>query len=537
MSISAANMIDRLIDEAVPEHGPGCAVGVIEEGELTYLRCAGLANIEHAIPVSGCTKFHLASLSKHFTAFAIALLADRGLLSLDADIREYVSDPFPKLRERITLRQLVHHTSGLRDQWDLVMAAGWRMDDVITTRDILDVLRSQRTLNFAPGTSYSYCNTGYTLLAEAVRAVSDVSLREFCELEMFGPLGMRDTHFHDDYTEVVGSRAESYFTTAGVHRRAVLSYATAGATSLSSTVADLARWDRNFYTGAVGGAAVLNQMHEVGRLNDGMTTPYAFGLMVDMHRGTRRVYHGGGDAGYTSYLVRFPDMRLSAIVLSNGGRLLAPLFGDRIADLCLDAARRSQYERPSRPASQTLSRYDGLFADRDTGLALRLSHDGDQLLVATGDGPQPVTHIGDGRFALPGYVEAWFAEESAVARIRTWSYSGSGYDLDRVQQLKPGAEELRDYIGRYWCEELAAGCMVLLEGSGLVLRRTKLASMQLEPTVADTFIGRWGDPHAPREFAMRFFRSDHDVVGFYHSFPRSRGIRFDRLGPACGRQP
>ena len=185
---------------------PGCAVSVMREGELVHARGYGVANLEYDIPITASSIFHVASISKQFTALAVALLVADGEVSWDDDLRTYVPE-VPDLGPRITLRHLVHHTSGIRDQWSLLRMAGWRFEaDVVTQDDVLDLISRQRALNFEPGTDYVYSNSGFTLLAVVVERVSGQTLREFAAARIFGPLGMTSTHFHDDHQMIVRNR-------------------------------------------------------------------------------------------------------------------------------------------------------------------------------------------------------------------------------------------------------------------------------------------------------------------------------------------
>jgi CubicO group peptidase (beta-lactamase class C family) len=280
--------VDALFAEWDRPDAPGAAVAVIRDGKTVYKRGYGMANLEYAIPITPSTIFHVASLSKQFTSFAINLLALEGRLSLD----EVLHNHFPEFGDfgtRVTLRHLRHHTSGLRDQWDLLQLAGWRMEDVITEQDILDIAWKQRDLNFDPGAEYLYCNTGYTLLAVIVKRVSGMPLREFTQERIFTPLGMTNTHFHDDHRMIVPKRAYSYApreSGEGFEHR-VLSFANVGTTSLFTTVEDLARWDRNFYEPGAGDADAMALLQLRCVLNDGTTTGYAAGLMIGEYRGLK----------------------------------------------------------------------------------------------------------------------------------------------------------------------------------------------------------------------------------------------------------
>ncbi|MCW4036925.1 MAG: beta-lactamase family protein, partial [Candidatus Bathyarchaeota archaeon] len=205
-------IINKKIDEIFSEwdrtDSPGSALAVLKDGEIVYKRGYGMANLEYGIPITPTTIFHVASVSKQFTAFAVALLAQEGKLSLDDDVRRYVPD-LPDFGETITIRHLIHHISGLRDQWELLIAAGWRMEDVIKTEDVLELVREQKELNFKPGSEYLYCNTGYTLMALIVERVSGKPFRDFCAERIFQPLAMENTHFHDDHKMIVENRAYS----------------------------------------------------------------------------------------------------------------------------------------------------------------------------------------------------------------------------------------------------------------------------------------------------------------------------------------
>ena len=239
-----------------------------------------MADLEHQVAISPSTIFHVASMSKQFIAFAIHLLAQEGKLSLDDDIRKYL----PELNDfgrTITIRHLLHHTSGLRDQWNLLALAGWRLDDVITEDDILNLVWRQRSLNFMPGDEFLYSNTGYTLLGVMVKRVSGQSLSAFTKERIFDPLGMRHTQFHDDYGALVPRRAYSYTKQDDdKYRYVALSYSNAGATSLFTSVEDLARWDQNFYDARVGGNELIARMQEPGALNGDIMKPAPAGAQT-----------------------------------------------------------------------------------------------------------------------------------------------------------------------------------------------------------------------------------------------------------------
>jgi CubicO group peptidase (beta-lactamase class C family) len=308
--------VDQLINAMVGEDGAGASVAVARDGKIIYSKGYGHADLEYDVHNTPQTIFHIASVSKQFTAFSIAMLADQGKLSLSDDIRKYL----PEMHDfgtPITIRQLIHHTSGLRDQWNLLVMAGWRMDDVITRSQIMRIVSRQRELNFKPGDQHSYCNTGYTLLAEIVSRVSGKPFPQWTKENIFTPLGMTSTQFYDDHERIVPNRAYSYHNDNGVFKKSVLNYANVGATSLFTTVEDLSKWAMNFENTKVGNANVMAMMEERGILNKGDTLDYAFGQVIQKYKGLKSVSHGGGDAGYRTFLLRFPEQKFSVTVFSN----------------------------------------------------------------------------------------------------------------------------------------------------------------------------------------------------------------------------
>src|SRR5271170_5968799 len=313
--------VDHIFEQWNKPTSPGCALSVIKDGHIIYKRGYGMADLDHDIPITPETVFHVASISKQFTAAAIILLVQEGKISPDDDVRKYITE-LPDFGVPITIRQLIHHTSGLRDQWSLLGLAGWRYSlDLITDEDVLDVISRQKELNFMPGAEYVYCNTGFTFLAQIVKRVSGESLREFTVKRIFQPLGMKSTHFRDDHAEIVKHIAYGYVDGEGGanYRLSVTNFDTVGATSLLTTVEDLAHWDENFYHPKVGGTAFLKQQLEDGKLNSGKLIHYAFGLSLGKYRGLPTVGHGGADAGYRADFLRFPEQHFAVACLCNEG--------------------------------------------------------------------------------------------------------------------------------------------------------------------------------------------------------------------------
>jgi CubicO group peptidase (beta-lactamase class C family) len=297
--------------------GPGCAVGVYRAGEVAYAKGYGYADLEHDAPNTDTSRFYLASIAKQFTAAAVLLLAADGKLALGDDVRRYVPE-LPDRGQRITLDELLHHTSGVRDYGLLLDLEGVGDVDLVTTEDILWLLAHQQGYNFAPGTRYLYSNSGYVLLSLVVERASGKPYGAFVKERIFDPLGMTDTIVKDDHGAIVARRAVGYaIRPDGTRRSAVSNTEYTGQGNILSTVRDLARWDANFYAPTVGGPALIEGLRARGTLADGTQLAYAGGLIEDTVSGLAREAHDGTLAGYRARIVRYPTERLTVAVLCN----------------------------------------------------------------------------------------------------------------------------------------------------------------------------------------------------------------------------
>lgn len=310
--------VDAVFADYDRTSAPGCAVGIVEAGRLRYGRGYGMGSLEHRVPLGTSSVFYLASVSKQFAAAAVVIAEHEGLLSMDDDVRAHIPE-FPDYGTPITIRHLVHHTSGLRDYLQLLSMSGRRPEDVLTDEDMLGLIMRQRALNFEPGSEYLYSNTGYVLLAEIIHRASGQSLREYAEEKIFEPLGMNSTHFHDDRTHVVPNRVFSYARQdEGPWRFSYLmNFDKVGDGGLYSTIEDLARWDGAFYDDLLGVPDFAEKMYMRGVLNSGDTIRYARGLGVNPRRGLQRIVHGGSLMDFRTNIARYPDQRTTFIVLCN----------------------------------------------------------------------------------------------------------------------------------------------------------------------------------------------------------------------------
>lgn len=398
-----AAAVDRIFVDLDRTSSPGCAVGVVRDGALVFADGYGSANLDHEIPITPQTVFYMASVSKQFTAGAALLAARQGHLSLDDDIREWVPE-LPDYGAPITVRHLVHHTSGLRDYLTLQSIAG-RYGGT-TDEEIVALLARQKALNFEPGDRYLYSNSGYFLLSEIVERATGLSLREYADREFFGPLGMRNSHFHDDANHIVRNRATAYAPMEdGWRMEHAWDFAQVGSGGLYSNVVDMARWDAAFEAGEVGDPGFREAMLRPGVLNNGDTLDYAFGLGVREARGQRVIAHGGSLAGFRSYMLRFPDEATSVIALCNATnadpagramRVAELVLGDRLAPE--PAGSETTDEATAEPEPVTLSEaelseYAGRYYSEELDAALELYVADSGLALRSPGRDRPLTPI------------------------------------------------------------------------------------------------------------------------------------------------
>jgi CubicO group peptidase (beta-lactamase class C family) len=523
--------VDRIFANWDKPESPGMSVAVLRDGQLVHSRGYGLASLEFNVPNAPSTVFHAASLSKQFTAFAIHLLAQDGKLSLDDEVRKFV----PELRVEgppITIRHLLHHTSGLRDQWNLLVLAGLRLDDVITESAVLSLLWQQRELNFPPGTEVLYSNSGYTLLALIVRRVSGQTLDAFAQRRIFSPLGMKRTHFHDDYGVPVKGRAYSYRRMRDGWRYVALSYSTVGATSLFTTVEDLALWDANFAEAKVGGAAVAS-LQLPGRLADGKETTVASGLMRGRYRGLDVAEHSGADAGYRAHYLRFTDGRLSVVLLGNAADIDSAGLARRVADVYLEG-RPGVQALPTRAAprevtvlASDLAPLVGHFEMRP-GFALHFAAEGAQFFVqATGQPRFELFAAATDRFFTKAFESSVRFDppgSAGTVQTATWTQNGRDQPLRRIiPESQPPADLAKACEGLYYSDELRTLYRLVLDGGKLMLVYPR-GELALTPAGENRFYA---------SFPVGLVTLERNAIGLCSGFAvssgRVRNLKFQRV--------
>jgi CubicO group peptidase (beta-lactamase class C family) len=522
-----ADRVRALFSDIETRPSPGLAFAVVREGEVLLSGGHGLANLEHRVAITSSTVFDVASLSKQFTGLAIAMLVEQGRIGLHDDIRDYIPE-LPDFGSVITIAHLVHHTSGLRDWPGTLAIAGWRFDDVISYEQILRMAYAQHALNFEPGSEHTYSNTGYTLLAELVSRVTARSFRSWMDEHVFRPLGMADTHVHDDHTEVVANRAYGYSPgSAGSHRHTPNNLTALGSSSLFSTADDLARWLINFERPTVGGGSVQSLMHTRGVLNDGSTIPYAFGISHGSYRGLPTVSHSGSWASFRTYLVHFPEQRFGAVVLANGGATDATRAAHDIVDIFLadelgpgETAEAPTVQAPAIPAVP--DDYVGLYR-LGPGRYLRIRRTATGLAIrATSENEFRLARRSEAEFQVEGHGASVVFVRDAGGQVRHLRYRGTlAPKLEHREP--PSSTELAEFAGEYLSEELRTAYTVEVENGALVMRHPRHGTLPLTHAWSDEFTGS-----ASFLTSIEFQRDEAGrVIGLLvGAGPRNRDLRF-----------
>ncbi len=499
---------------------PGCAVGSDVNGKPAVRSAYGMADLEHDVPITVDTIFEAGSVSKQFTATAVLLLAREGKLSLEHDIRRYAPE-LPDVGAQLTIRQMLQHTSGLRDWGSLAGIAGWpRGSRVHTHAHVLDILSRQHALNFQPGTRWSYSNSGYNLAAILVARVSGMPFAEFTRTRIFEPLGMKDTSWRDDYRRIVKRRAVAYGERQGMFATDMPFENVHGNGGLLTTVGDLLKWNANFATPVVGDEALLAELQRRATFTDGRSHEYALGLYVDTYRGVREVDHSGGTAGYRAHLSRYPDHGVSVAVLCNAGSANATSYAKAVAELLLgDALRPATPQGAARDLTDAeADRLTGLYRRLPPGAATAFSIVREQGRLRVQNGPWLTAMAPD---RLTRADDGTTLDFDGRGRIQATDEFGTVDVYERVEPVAPAAAQLKEFAGRYVSAEIETTVIIAVSGERLVVERRPDSILPLRPVHADAFSSPLGWVTFHRDASRR-------VVALSISQDRVWDLRFAR---------
>jgi len=464
---SVSERIDALFAEFNPST-PGCSVAAARHGQIFYTGSFGAANLEHNVANGPNTRFNAASVSKQFTAAAVALLSLDGKISLDESIRRYFPE-LPTYAEKITIRQLIHHTSGLRDYSTLLVLKGSGLHNAVTSQEVMDLITRQKDTNFEPGTEYLYSNSGYFLLGELVARVTKNTLKAFTSKRIFARFEMPHSHFNEDHMQLIPNRAEGYLKSNCCWTGNRSRFAQVGAGGLFTTATDLLTWNVAMYTSESPLARLLLTR---GRLSSGEELPYAFGLVYGEHNRLTTIGHGGNTGGYRSYLTWYPDQNFSVAVLCNLDTIDTHSMANQIAEIVL-ADKMSKSEPVKRVAIEIERNFLKYLSGSYTfapNFIINITRRGKQLFAqATDQSKHPIYPESRSKFFyrnINAQISFTFGSNRLAQEI-TLHQNGANLSGKRIKKTVKGNRPLEEYVGEYYNDELDTYLNLFIEDGNL----------------------------------------------------------------------
>jgi CubicO group peptidase (beta-lactamase class C family) len=525
--------VDKIFASWDKTTSPGVALAVVRDGKIIYKRGYGMAKLEDGIVMTPDKIFDIGSVSKQFTAICIVMLVRDGKVSLDDNVRKFIPE-LPDYGTPITVRHLLHHTSGLRDYNALLELAGFRGDsDCPNVDEALDVICRQKKLNYAPGTEYSYTNTGYFLLSQIVERVSGKSLNAFAQENIFKPLGMDHTLYQDDHTQIIKNRASGYEPAGQGFKLDMSNWDETGDGNVYTSVEDLFLWDQAFYSYKLG-KDVMDMLHTTGTLNSGKKIDYAFGLVVREYKGLKVVEHGGAWAGFRAAIMRFPEQRFSVICLANLGTINPSALAAKVADTYLaDKIKEPEKEEEAKAVPAAVPEKDlaplvGNYQDQKFGMWLEVTLKDGKLFAGVMGRNFVLTPSSPTSFTVPENPAGISVDFMPAAAGRPQSArvkigANQEFLFERAAPVPPlTAALLNEFAGSYVSPELLdARCQISVDKNTLVLKMRAISKASLKAMAPEKFV----EP----EFGanIEFLRvKGGRVTGFRLAVGRAAGIEF-----------
>lgn len=531
ISKDQSNAIDKIFTDWDKENTPGCGLGVIKDGKLIYARGYGMANLEYDIKNNSKSVYRIGSTSKQFTAASIVLLAEKGKLSLDDSLNNFFP-AFPDYAKIITVRHLLNHTSGIRDYLTLSYLKGLGDNDFFTDKEVMQWLINQRELNFPPGEEFVYSNSGYWLLGQIVNQVAEMTMAEFAEKEIFEPLEMNNTHFHNDHTQIVKNRASGYMPKD--EKGFQISMTTLdmiGDGGIFTSIEDIKKWDDAYYDSKVLSKEFWKMMIQQGKLNSNKEIDYASGLFISKHKGLKTVSHGGAFVGFRAELLRFPEEKFSVAIFTNRGDANPSSMAYKVADVFLS----DEYVVEKKTEKEDLQVFNN--ADEFTHETLMGTYEiepGIDFIVSIKEGKLHAKQLWNNNeydliklekntYHIENSPEIKFTFKELKNNFTqniTVDQAGRISESTRKKDLDLSEIKLEDFVGDFYSKELDVNYKIFLE-DGLIKAKVKNNDpAELSVTNKDllTYQG----------IQLKFSRTDGIVNGFIMDAGRVKNLKFHK---------
>ncbi len=518
--------IDEVFKPWDKKDAPGGVVSVSVRGKVVYAKGFGMANLENNVPVTTDTVFDVGSISKQFTATCVMLLADDGLVDIDKQASEYLPE-YPVLRDqKITVRQLMAHTSGLRDYMALMAFKTGSL--AFEDGDVVEVLKGQSSLNFSPGSAWDYSNTGFFFLKKIVEKVGRRSLAGFAKERIFDPLGMTHTQFLDDPTKLIPGRAFGYVDPGDGFRAGIALIAADGAGGLWTTLADMHKWTQNWKDNKLGmDPKMFAKMMVPTKLNSGTDSIYGLGFFIDDYKGVKRIQHGGDFIGFHAQVNWFPEQDVIVSTFSNDGTQNAKTLNDKVVDIMLgDVIKQDPAAAATGEITLSEAELDEYIGTYDLqGRLVDVKRVGTQLKVQVTGQPLIDVYCTEKDKFFYKIVEARIEFNRSVegkVEALTFFQSGAVIKCPRGKPYVAPAGALDAVVGMYYSSEFDMIVKVKRQGDGLVVTSSSiLDAFPLLPTAVGKF--------SAGPLVVDVEVKDGAVKALLVTMSRARNMRFERM--------
>jgi CubicO group peptidase (beta-lactamase class C family) len=527
-----SDRIDQLMTPYSGDHTPGAVVGVLDNGEIVFERAYGMANLSFGVPHEVGTPTNIGSVTKQFTAMAILLLRNDGLLSLDDEVRKHIPE-LPDFGEPVTIKNLLSHTSGFREIYNFLSMDGRAGEDHIDREDAIRIVQRQPELQAVPNTEYNYNNTAFILLSMVVERLSGKTFPEFMRERVFEPLGMLDTRVKYNQGEIIPGASTPYVPAEeGGWRSARDLSASAGAGGIYTTFHAMTKWMLNYRDATVGGPEAIGLLSTRNVLADGDTTGYALGLGIAERRGQAVFTHTGGDTAHRTFFSYFPELQAGIFMSSNNATfnfaavsdIEEMFFGDRLDPVEAQGEEAEEEVEGAAMPPDRMEAITGHWILTVPQLPVEIVLENGTLYAQpTGQNRQQLTLTSDSTVTVPALnVSVVFHFEGESVDSATFT-QGQSTPMLRYQPAELTEEELSDLVGRYYSRELELWMDVRLEEGELVVHRRRGEPVELSHRSGLTFAGTF--PFAEIEFQRA---SNGEVTGLLAGNGRTMGVLFTR---------
>ena len=537
--IKERQAVDSIFSQWNKSSSPGTAIGIIKDGKLLYSKGYGIADLEHDIPITDSTIFYIGSVSKQFVGMCILLLEEQGKLNLDDHIQKFLPD-FPEYGSPVTIRNFLNHTSGIRDNLTLWSLAGKDLLNHIDKMEMYELIHRQKELNFKPGEQFMYSNSCYFMLGLVIEKIAGESLKEFARKNIFEPLGMNHTFFHDDNSRIIKNRAFSYLEENGELKNQIMRYDLVGSGGIYSNIRDLYLWDQNFYHNKLGKGTntLLEKLQTEGVLNNGKPTGtgYALGIQTGNYHGLKTVSHGGALAGYRSFLLRFPEQNFSIVLLGNYSTmdiegLSYDVAGIFLRDQFKDKSTKNNAGEKAKPKPKTNTKkikripFNQLVGDYEfkPGIMAEISVKNDSLFVLQkwNQNSYAIVHTNGNTFKTldnPSIQFVFSELKDDYAQVFTILQGENEIPLKRKKEIKFSDLKTEAYEGTYYSEELNVSYQIFVEKGSFKLKMPDNSPEDLIISDADLFLSG--------ETTIHFIRLNDKIIGFNLDLDRVKNLNF-----------